>query len=105
MAAESSGEAKEQHFLPIFSAMNQEIIQDCKLSKLACGLVLMNANEIISAVGIFQVNLIKSNLVYSNLIVRLSFLNLLHILGQKFKKIFFEIGINSSLYFYFVSKI
>ena len=39
--------------------MNQEIIQDCKLSHLAYGLVLMNADEELSAVGEFQVSIIQ----------------------------------------------
>jgi len=58
-AAESSGLDTSQHFRPVFSGMEQEIIQDCKLSHLAYGLVLMNADEEISAVGEFQVSVLQ----------------------------------------------
>lgn len=45
--------------MPVYSAINQEIIQDCKLSHLGYGLVLMNANPNLSVVGDFQVNVLR----------------------------------------------
>tara|TARA_R110000868_G_scaffold200671_1_gene448192 strand:+ start:35839 stop:36192 length:354 start_codon:yes stop_codon:yes gene_type:complete len=57
--ADASGIVIKQHFKPIFSGVNQEIVHDCKLSKLAYGLVLMNADEGNSEVGKFQVNVLK----------------------------------------------
>lgn len=57
--AESSGIHINHHFKPVFSSFNHEIINDCKLSKLGYGLVLMNADEAVLAVGKFQVNILK----------------------------------------------
>ncbi|MBQ0786907.1 MAG: hypothetical protein KBT69_05375 [Oceanihabitans sp.] len=57
--AKSSTIETKKHFMPVYSAINQEIIQDCKLSHLGYGLVLMNANPNLSVVGDFQVNVLK----------------------------------------------
>ena len=57
--AESSGIVIQQHFKPVFSGINHEIVKDCKLSKLAFGLVLLNADEENTTVGKFQVNILK----------------------------------------------
>lgn len=62
----SSGIGIQKHFMPVYSAMNQEIIEDCKLSRLGYGLVLMHANSNLSVVGDFQVNLIKEFLKMKN---------------------------------------
>ena len=52
--AKSSEMNIREHFKPVFSSMDNEIIRDCKLSRLAYGLVLMNAETKISAVGKWQ---------------------------------------------------
>ena len=57
--ANSSGIEAQKHFMPVFSGMGQTIIQDCKLSHLAYGLVLMNADASLSVVGEFQVDVLK----------------------------------------------
>lgn len=53
----------EKNFRPVFSGINKEIISDCKLSHLAYGLVLMNADVELSVVGDFQVSLLQQYLV------------------------------------------
>jgi len=55
----SSGIDINRHFMPVFSGMDQEIIGDCKLSHLAYGLVLMNADVELSAVGEWQISVLK----------------------------------------------
>ncbi|TXE16086.1 hypothetical protein ES692_14310 [Psychroserpens burtonensis] len=60
--AHSSGIEVHKHFLPVFSGIEQGIIQDCKLSHLGYGLVLMNANVNLSIVGEFQVDVLKGYL-------------------------------------------
>jgi hypothetical protein len=50
------------HFMPVFSGIQQTIIEDCKLSKLGYGLVLMNADSNLGVVGEFQVNVLKGYL-------------------------------------------
>ena len=57
--AKSSTIETKKHFMPVYSAINQEIIQDCKLSHLGYGLVLMNANPNLSVVGDFQVSVLN----------------------------------------------
>jgi hypothetical protein len=52
--AKSSGLNIREHFKPIFSSLDKEIINDCKLSRLAYGLVLMNAETRLSVVGKWQ---------------------------------------------------
>ncbi|MGB3151297.1 MAG: hypothetical protein WBB27_11605 [Maribacter sp.] len=51
-----------QHFKPVFSGIDKEIISDCKLSHLAYGLVLMNADTELSVVGDFQVDVLQKYL-------------------------------------------
>ncbi|KGL64301.1 hypothetical protein [Polaribacter sp. Hel1_85] len=60
--AKSSGIETHKHFLPVFSALNQGIIKDCKLSRLGYGLVLMNADKSLSVVNEFQVDVLKKYL-------------------------------------------
>jgi len=43
-----------ENFKPVFSAINNEVIRDCKLSRLGYGLVLMNAETKITAVAKWQ---------------------------------------------------
>lgn len=57
-AGKSSGMDMREHFMPVFSAMNNEIIRDCKLSKMGYGLVLMNADAKIPAVGKWQIKVL-----------------------------------------------
>lgn len=56
--ASASGIETKEHFMPVYSAIGQEIIQDCKLSVLGYGLVLLNADPTIFAVGDFQVHVL-----------------------------------------------
>jgi hypothetical protein len=55
----SSGLKMEKHFLPVFTQVNSEIISDCKLSQLAYGLLLLNADVDLAVVGEWQVNLLE----------------------------------------------
>ena len=59
----ASGLVLNQHFKPIFSGIEREIINDCKLSHLAYGLVMINADVELSVVGDFQVSLLQSYLI------------------------------------------
>lgn len=52
--AKSSGIDANQHFRPVFSGIEQQIIRDCKLSYLAYGMVLLNADAELPAVGKWQ---------------------------------------------------
>lgn len=61
----SSGINISQHFKPVFSGIDQEIISDCKLSQLGYGLVLMNADTELQTVGNFQVSVLKKYLTNS----------------------------------------
>ena len=54
----SSIEIRE-HFMPVFTEVNKEVFSDCKLSKLAYGLVLLNASPELSIVGAWQVRVLK----------------------------------------------
>lgn len=49
----------QAHFMPVFSGINQTVIEDCKLSPLGYGLVLMNADPNLAVVGDFQVNVLQ----------------------------------------------
>lgn len=57
--ANTSGIDAHKHFMPVYSSIHQEIIQDCKLSHLGYGLVLMNADVSLPIVGGFQVDILK----------------------------------------------
>ncbi|WNH07777.1 hypothetical protein [Thalassobellus suaedae] len=50
------------HFMPVFSGINHSVIEDCKLSHLGYGLVLMNADPNLSVVGEFQVEVLQQYL-------------------------------------------
>jgi hypothetical protein len=50
------------HFMPVFSGINQTVIEDCKLSHIGYGLVLINADSNLSVVGEFQVEVLKEYL-------------------------------------------
>jgi hypothetical protein len=54
-----SGLEAHEHFMPLYSAIDHEIIKDCKLSSLGYGLVLMNADENLSIVGDFQIRILN----------------------------------------------
>jgi len=60
--ANSSGIEAYKHFMPVFSGIDKDIIQDCKLSHLGYGLVLMNADTNLSVVSEFQVDVLKKYL-------------------------------------------
>lgn len=57
--AKASGIETNAHFKLVFSGIGQSIIQDCKLSHLGYGLVLMNADAKLPVVGEFQVDVLK----------------------------------------------
>ncbi|QNK77116.1 hypothetical protein H7F37_13510 [Winogradskyella sp. PAMC22761] len=57
--ANTSGIEAYKHFLPVFSGLREGVIQDCKLSHLGYGLVLMNADPSVSAVSEFQVDVLR----------------------------------------------
>jgi len=48
----------KEHFKPVFSSMNNEVISDCKLSRLGYGLVLLNAETNLSVVGKWQLKVL-----------------------------------------------
>lgn len=56
--ANASGIGTQEHFMPVYSAINQEIVKDCKLSHLGYSLVLMNADPSLAIVGDFQINIL-----------------------------------------------
>lgn len=56
----SSGMDIRKHFMPIFTDINKEIISDCKLSQLGYGLVLLNADTELSAVGNWQIKVLET---------------------------------------------
>ncbi len=58
-AANSSGIEVKKHFMPVYSGIGRKIIQDCKLSHLGYGLVLMNADLSLPLVGEFQMEVLK----------------------------------------------
>lgn len=60
--ANTSGIETHKHFMPVYSGINNEIIQDCKLSHLGYGLVLMNADASLPIVGGFQVDILTEYL-------------------------------------------
>ena len=55
----SSGLKIQKHFLPVFTDLDQNIIKDCKLSELAYGLVLLNANPDLTPVGKWQIKVLE----------------------------------------------
>jgi len=57
--AKTSGMQTNKHFMPVYSGINEEIIQDCKLSHLGYGLVILNADKSLPLVGNFQVDVLK----------------------------------------------
>lgn len=59
----ATGLELNQHFKPVFSGIEREIVNDCKLSHLAYGLVMINADVELSVVGDFQVSLLQSYLI------------------------------------------
>ncbi len=54
------------HFMPVFSGIHQNIIEDCKLSHLGYGLVLMNADSSLDVVAEFQVEVLQQHLKIKN---------------------------------------
>ena len=58
--ANSSGINIREHFMPVFTSIGKEIMSDCKLSRLAYGLVLMNGESQLAAVGQWQVKVLEA---------------------------------------------
>jgi len=58
----SSGLEIDQHFRPVFTGIEKHVVSDCKLSHLACGLVLMNADAGLQVVGNFQLSVLQQYL-------------------------------------------
>lgn len=58
--AKSTNLDTRKHFMPVYSALPQGIVKDCKLSQLGFGLVLINANPNLSVVGDFQIKILKN---------------------------------------------
>lgn len=58
----SSGLDIDQHFRPVFTGIETQVVSDCKLSHLAYGLVLMNADAELPVVGDFQVSVLQQYL-------------------------------------------
>gem|GEM_PF-610438 len=58
----SSGLDIDQHFRPVFTGIQEQVVSDCKLSHLAFGLVLMNADADLQVVGDFQVSVLQEYL-------------------------------------------
>lgn len=58
----SSGIEVHKHFMPVFSGLEQGIIEDCKLTHLGYGLVLMNADSNLAFVSEFQIDVLKGYL-------------------------------------------
>ena len=58
----SSGIKVEKHFMPVFTQVDSGIINDCRLSKLAYGLLLLNADVDLAVVGEWQVDVLKGYL-------------------------------------------
>lgn len=56
----SSGLKIQEHFLPVFTDLDKNIIKDCKLSELAYGLVLLNANPDLTPVGQWQIKVLEN---------------------------------------------
>tara|TARA_R110002167_G_scaffold54748_2_gene155939 strand:- start:913 stop:1278 length:366 start_codon:yes stop_codon:yes gene_type:complete len=55
----SSGLDMDQHFRPVFTGIQKQVVSDCKLSHLAYGLVLMNADSELQVVGDFQISVLQ----------------------------------------------
>tara|TARA_R110001583_G_scaffold36536_6_gene120290 strand:- start:77133 stop:77513 length:381 start_codon:yes stop_codon:yes gene_type:complete len=60
--ARSSKMNLKEHFKPVFSSINNDIISDCKLSRLGYGLVLMNAETKLSIVAKWQRRILEKYL-------------------------------------------
>ena len=56
----SSGIEIRKHFIPVFTQVNKEIVSDCKLSRFGYGLVLLNADAELLAVGEWQIKVLKA---------------------------------------------
>lgn len=55
----SAGLEMDQHFRPVFTGIQKQVVSDCKLSHLAYGLVLMNADAELRVVGDFQISVLQ----------------------------------------------
>lgn len=57
--ANLSGLETRQHFRPVYSAIENQIIKDCKLSELGYGLVLLNVDANAPVVAEFQIRILN----------------------------------------------
>ena len=48
-----------KHFIPVYTQVENEIVKDCKLSRLGYGLVLLNTNVNISVAAHWQLKVLK----------------------------------------------
>lgn len=58
----SAGHPIQKHFLPIYTSYGDRLIRDCKLSKLAYALVVLNAPVQNPAIAAFQIKLLANYL-------------------------------------------
>ncbi len=56
----SAGIELREHFMPLFTEVNKEIIRDCKLSRLGYSLVLLNADPDLGVLGKWQVKVLEN---------------------------------------------
>ncbi len=61
-ACKTAGRPIRKHFLPIYTSSGDQLIRDCKLSKMAYALVLLNAKVNNASVAAFQVKIIADYL-------------------------------------------
>jgi len=59
-AAKASNIEIHKHFMLVYSGINNSLIQDCKLSHLGFGLVVMNADSSLSSISRFQVEVLST---------------------------------------------
>ncbi len=61
--AKNNGIDINQHFAPVYTQVNYDIVKDCKLTKFAFGLVLINANHKYDIVAKLQIELLKKHFI------------------------------------------
>jgi len=59
-AGEAAGLDIREHFLPIYTQGVEGVFNDCKLSKLGFGLMILNADTNVPAIAKYQVQLLQS---------------------------------------------
>jgi len=61
-AARTANLAIEQHFFPVYTDLEGNLVKDCKLSNIGYGLVLMNGNVNLPIVAEWQLKILKNTL-------------------------------------------